>query len=259
MRIGIVVQARTGSSRLPGKVLKPVIGDRTVLHCVLERVLRSRSIHTVALATTSLPQDDGILPIADSHGIPVFRGPEQDVLGRYIGAMDAFALEAAVRVTGDCPLIEPQVIDDVVELYSQSPCDYAFIDGYPRGTGDAEVITYSALVREDRLVGSNAHHREHVVTFLLEHPTEFRLTIRRAPNQYVRPELRLTVDHQLDLDLVRRIYANFAPRTDFTLDETIAFLDAHPEISSLNRQVKQKPWSSDGRQHPLPGGVDMPS
>jgi spore coat polysaccharide biosynthesis protein SpsF (cytidylyltransferase family) len=258
MKIGIVVQARTGSSRLPGKVLKPVIGDRTVLHCVLERVLRSRSIHTVVVATTSLPSDDGIPSIADSLGIPVFRGSERDLLRRYIGAMDAFGLEVVVRVTADCPLIEPQVIDDVVELYLQSPCDYAYADGYPRGTGEVELITYSALVREDRLVGSDAHHREHVTTFLLEHPTEFRLAIRRAPKQYVRPEFRLTVDEQLDLDVVQRVYQSFSPRTDFGLDEVIAFLDAHPEIASLNRHVKHKPWSSDGKQHHLPGSVDLP-
>jgi len=258
MKIGIVVQARTGSSRFPGKALKPVIGDRTVLHCVLERVLRSRLIHTVVVATTSLPRDDGILRITDSLGIPTFRGSEQDVLRRYIGAMDAFGLEVVVRVTADCPLIEPLVIDALVELYLQSPCDYAYIDGYPRGTGEAELITHSALVREDRLVGSDAHHREHVVTFLLEHPTDFRLAIRRAPKQYVRPEFRLTVDEQLDLDVVQRVYENFAPRTDFSLDEIIAFLDAHPEIASLNRHVKHKPWSSDGKQHHLPGSVDLP-
>ncbi len=240
MRIGTIVQARTGSTRLPGKVLRPVIGERTVLHCVLERVLRSRLVTTVILATTTSPADDEIVRLANLFSISVYRGSEEDVLSRYLVAMDTFELQAVVRITADCPLIEPTVIDEVVQLYLQSPCDYAFVESYPRGSGDAEVITYSALQCANWRAGSEFYYREHVVTFLLEHPTNFRLVIRSAPSRYIRPDLRLCVDEAADLEVVRHIYKHFAPRTDFSLEEVIAFLDAHPEIASLNRHIQQK-------------------
>lgn len=240
MKVATVVQARTGSTRLPGKVLLPIINNLTMLQCVLERVQQSRLVPYVILATTAQSQDDAVVRVAESVGVPVYRGPEDDVLRRYIETMEAFDLDAAIRITADCPVIEATVIDDVFKLYEPRPCDYIFIEGYPRGTGDVELVSYDGLNKADSQVGLDACYREHVITFLIEHPEDFCLNVVRAPARFIRPEYRLCVDEMADLEVVRAIYGHFSPRIHFALDEVIALLDNHPEIAASNRHVKQK-------------------
>jgi spore coat polysaccharide biosynthesis protein SpsF len=239
MSIGIIVQARIGSTRLPNKVLMPLANDKTVLDYVLTRVKMSERTGAVILATTDLPRDDGVGALAQKHNVKIFRGSESDVLGRYIGAMRANELNAAVRITADCPLIEPQVIDNVIELYHAQPSDYVFIEGYPRGTGDAELVTLDALEDAGERAGDMKYYREHVITYLLDHPQEFKLTLARAPEKY-RRDVRICVDEAADLEMIRRICEHFAPRMDFHLDEIVEYLDAHPEIAAINQHVQQK-------------------
>lgn len=234
-----IVQARTGSTRLPGKVLAKIC-DRTLLEYVLYRCKLSAKLAGVMLATTKLKDDDPLELIAHSMKVGIFRGSENDVLERYLKAAELANADVVVRITADCPLIDPDIIDQAIEVYLQSPADYVFISGYPGGLGAAEVLTISSLRRAyEETAPSDTYYREHVMTYLTDNPTKFSLRIKQAPPGVNRPEFKLSVDEQSDLDVVRHICEYFYPRMDFSAHEIIAFLDQHPEISCINA-VKQK-------------------
>jgi spore coat polysaccharide biosynthesis protein SpsF len=240
MRPVAIIQARTGSTRLPGKVLKP-LADHTVLWYVIQRCRQAQRIAEVMIATTDKPDDDPIVEIAAQQGIAVFRGSEQDVLGRYIGAARQCAADPILRITSDCPLIDPEIIDAVVEEHVRAGADYACIAGYPRGVGDAETMTLSALETAYReTTPADTGYREHVMTYLTDHPEKFRVTIGNAPSWARGAPWRLCVDEVADLKIVQRICEHFAPRVHFSLSEILTFLRAHPELAALNRHVKQK-------------------
>ncbi|MGD0896511.1 MAG: glycosyltransferase family protein [Thermoguttaceae bacterium] len=234
-----IIQARLSSTRLPGKVLLP-LGDFTVLHYVVRRCQLSMKLADVIVATTTNASDDALVGYAKSLGVAVFRGSETDVLERYVGAAVQSQADPIVRITSDCPLIDPGIIDRAVGEYEAAPADYVVIDGYPRGTGDAEVMPLSALQQAcERTRPTDAHYREHVMTYLTDHPQEMQLHVVEAPESLRRP-FRLCVDEQADLDVVRCVCDEFSPRIDFTLAEIIAFLDQHPEITARNSHVRQK-------------------
>ena len=235
-----VIQARTGSTRLPGKVLAS-LGRRTVLGYVIGRCRRSRGVGGVAVATSGDSSDDRVADLARSLDVAVVRGSGTDVLSRYLQTADELHLELLVRITADCPLIDRDVIDHVYECYARSPADYVYVEGYPNGLGAAELVRVAALRRAAaETVAGDSHYREHVVTFLTVHPEMFTLDVATAPAEYHRPELRLSVDEPADLEVVRRVVGHFGERLDFTSAEVIAFLDAHPEVARLNRHVRQK-------------------
>jgi spore coat polysaccharide biosynthesis protein SpsF (cytidylyltransferase family) len=240
VRAVAIIQARCGSTRLPGKILQP-LGDHTVLYYVIERCRLATTLADVVVATTDAAEDDRVVQYCDSLGVRVFRGSEADVLLRYVGAADWAKADPVVRITSDCPLIEPAVIDDTVRGYAKTGADYVYVQGYPRGTGDAEVCSVSALarsLRETRV--DEARYREHVVTYLLDHPEKFRLHIPDAPAELRRSGVRLCVDEPADLEVIRAICAHFSPRLDFRLAQTLAFLAEHSAVAALNRHVRQK-------------------
>ncbi len=236
-----IIQARCGSSRLPGKVLKK-LGERTMLEYVVRRCQQSQHLREVMVATTVEAIDDPIEALCRLLGVRVYRGSQDDVLLRYVEAARLVAADPVLRITSDCPLIDPDVIDLAMALQAETSADYAFIEGYPRGTGDAEVMSLSAL--ETALAETepgDAWHREHVMTYLTDHPEKFRLRIVEAPRAIRELPYRLCVDEPADLDLVRTICAQFTPRLDFRLKEIMAFLAANPVLADKNRHVKQKP------------------
>ncbi len=239
MKTGIVIQARMGSTRLPGKVLMPITAQANVLDWVIARVRQNRVIAKIILATTTLSQDDVLEAYAAAHELELCRGSEQDVLARYIGAGEEFALDALVRITADCPLIEPDLVERVIEMGWQSGADYVSTEDYPRGSGDIEFVTMPALRAADAAAGTEKFYREHVTSYIVNHPREFRVLLSRPPND-LQSEARLTVDELADLEMVRRICEHFAPRMDFHLDEIVKYLDTHPEISEINQHVQQK-------------------
>ena len=235
-----IIQARTGSSRLPGKVLAK-LANHTVLHYVIRRCQQTRNLSSILVATTKHAADDPVASLAESLGASVYRGSENDVLKRYAEAAIREKADPIIRITADCPLIDPAVIDEMIDLYIKYPYDYVFIEGYPRGSDGAEVLSFSSLQRTLKETSpDDTYYREHVMTYIVDHPEKFRLKIEKAPEPLRRPDLRLCVDEQADLDVVRYICGHFAPREDFTLSEIIAFLDQHPKIAALNRHVKQK-------------------
>jgi spore coat polysaccharide biosynthesis protein SpsF len=233
-----IIQARTGSTRLPGKVLLPLLGEPLLSH-VVRRVARAASVDATVVATTTMSNDDAIVELGGREGWLVERGSEQDLLDRYLGAARAHGAERVVRITSDCPLIDPAVIDEVVGALAAAAADYASntLDPrtFPRGL-DVEAMTIAALEAADRADGDPAS-REHATPYLYRHPERFRLAGVRLSEDF--SGHRWTVDTPEDYDLVRRIYDALG-RDDFGWRDALRVVDEHPDWSELNRHVEQK-------------------
>lgn len=238
MRTVAIVQAHMGSTRLPGKVLAD-IGGRTMLARVVERTRRARQVEDVVVAATLNSKDIPLLEEAKRLGVPTFRGSEEDVLARYVRCAQEQGADPIVRITSDCPLLDPKIVDRVIDAFQASSCDYAsnvLERTYPQGL-DTEVIGRNALEQAER----EAHEpweRVHVTQYIIRHPDRFRLVGVRADADLSR--FRWTVDTAEDLAFVREVYARMAPRTDFGWREVLALLEREPELVELNRHVRQK-------------------
>ena len=207
-----ILQARTSSQRLPGKVLRDVLG-RPMLARQVERVRRAKRLDALVVATSDEPADDAIAALCASIGVGCFRGPLDDVLARFAGAAHARRErpEHVVRLTGDCPLGDPELIDAVVELHLARGADYtsnALERRYPDGL-DVEAMRLSALEVAQREASSRAQ-REHVTPYLYQHPERFALASLRCERAL--GQLRWTVDEAADLRFVQRVYAELHPR-----------------------------------------------
>ncbi len=244
MKVDAVVQARMGSTRLPGKVLMR-LGDDTVLAQVIKRLRRSRCLRGVLIATTTLAEDDALVAEAARLGVPVVRGPVEDVLARYAAATRLLDGDAVLRITSDCPLIDAGVIDDMLARHAEllaggAPCDYlsnTLERRFPRGL-DAELVRSAALLQADAEAQA-PHEREHVTPFFYEHPERFALHGWRAPVDA--SEQRWTLDTPQDLALLQTIYAALGARAlDTPWLEVLALVQAHPHWAELNREVRQK-------------------
>jgi spore coat polysaccharide biosynthesis protein SpsF len=223
----------------------PLLGE-PVLTRVMRRAARARTLDAVVVATTTLPDDDAVMVLAEREGWPVARGSETDLLDRYLAAARAHDAEVVVRITSDCPLIDPDVIDATVGAFSAADVDYASntlgTPTYPRGL-DVEVVSRGALERAD---GEDADPawREHATPFVYRHPELFRLL--RVPAEDDHSELRWTLDTPEDYRLISRIYEALG-RDDFGWREALAVVEANPSWTSLNDRVVQKtvPPASD--------------
>ncbi len=243
-RVVGIVQARMNSSRLPGKVLKPVAG-RPLLQHHLDRLRRSARLDAVVLATTSHPNDDPVAALAESIGVPVARGSEQDVLDRYHQAAKRFDAEYVVRTTADCPLIDAALIDGLVDaaLTRQTQPDYVAIDilKLPRGL-DAEMVRFASLDRAWR-EATKPSDREHVTPFIWADQERFRaeLFAPALPDSLPEGPHRWCVDTAEDLDLVSRLLgAEAASGQPMGWQEFLGLLRDNPSWASINRAVKQK-------------------
>jgi spore coat polysaccharide biosynthesis protein SpsF len=230
------MQARTGSSRLPGKVLLEVAGEPMLAH-EIRRLQRIEELDDVVVATTVDPADDPVTAVADAEGVRWFRGSEHDVLDRYYRAAEAASADVVLRVTADCPLLDPEVAGLVLSALAaqDGALDYAsnvVERTYPAGL-DAEALTAEALERAFRL-GRSPEAREHVTWFLLrERPDLFR--IGSVTDDVDNSDLRWTVDSARDLELVRRLYDELGlARTPRSYREVIAYVREHPELETLN-------------------------
>jgi spore coat polysaccharide biosynthesis protein SpsF len=233
-----IIQARLSSTRLPGKVLQE-IGGKTMLARVLQRMLRATLVDGVTLATTDREVDDPVAREGRKTGVSVFRGNEEDVLDRYYRAAAEARADAVVRITADCPLIDPEVVDRVAAAFLSERSDYAsnvLARMYPRGL-DTEIMTFGALARAWREARA-PHERAHVTPYIYSHPHLFRISSVTAEDDY--SEHRWTVDTAEDLEWVRIIYAGCGNRDDISWREVLAFLRRKPELVRANRSVKQK-------------------
>jgi spore coat polysaccharide biosynthesis protein SpsF len=261
-----IIQARYASSRLPGKVLLGIAGEPMLVR-VVERARRARTLHEVLVATSEDPADDAIAELCAGRGYPCYRGSLHDVLDRFYGAASTAGAAVIVRLTADCPLIDPEVIDQVVtaflgekvngELYTDhssrfaGPWDFAanrlpppWHRTWPIGL-DVEVCAFQALERAWR-EGDQPHHREHVMPYLYEQEGRFRVLLVDHDPDY--GSLRWTVDTPEDLEVVRRIYAYFGGRGDFSWKEILALYEAEPDLVNINAQVKPKIYSETDKR-----------
>jgi len=216
-----------------------------VLAQVVRRTRRSRRLREVLVATTVLPQDDALVAECERLRVPVVRGPVDDVLARYATAARRLDGDAVLRITSDCPLIDPGVIDDMLMHCAAlqaagTRCDYlsnTLERRFPRGL-DAELVRTSALLQADA-EASAPHEREHVTPYLYQHPERFALHGWRAPVDA--SEQRWTLDTPQDLELLRRIYAALGTAAvDTPWLAVLELVQAHPDWAAINRDVQQK-------------------
>jgi spore coat polysaccharide biosynthesis protein SpsF len=233
-----IIQARMGSTRLPGKVLLD-LGGATVLARAVRRLKRSEQISNIVVATTSAPADAAIVSECERLQVRCFRGSENDVLDRYYQVASLYPDGAVVRITSDCPLIDPQLVDETIRVFRDERADYASNDfprTYPRGL-DSEVFTSAALERAWR-EAHEPYEREHVTPYLYEHPEIFRLASLSGDVDH--SQYRWTLDTPEDLELLRAIYSRFDNRDDFRWQDVVALMEREPELAELNSQVLQK-------------------
>lgn len=235
MTVGIIVQARMGSTRLPGKVLAPVLG-RPLLAYQLERLARTQRVDRVIVATTAHPADNGIVAVAREAGADVFRGPEDDVMARYLLAAMRFGIDTIVRVTADCPLIDPAYVDRAVEAF-RGDAAYLWLRGVPDGMG-CEVIRRETL--EDTYPDATDEEREHVTLHVRRRQHTFRTLGLETGHRL--DEERWTVDTAEDLAKVSRIIEALYPvNPRYGLADIARLLAQHPEWDRLNASVPMGP------------------
>jgi spore coat polysaccharide biosynthesis protein SpsF len=241
MRVEAFVQARMGSTRLPGKVLMTVLG-RPLLDYLNERLGQSEQIDDFAVLTTDLPIDDPIESFCHDKKIRCFRGSENDVLDRYTQAALQWKPDGIVRVTADCPLIDPEIVDEVVGRFKARYPAIDYVSNtlertFPRGL-DVEVVSFPALEKCD-LGARKPEEREHVTPYLYRNPKKFRLeNVSSTPSWAFH---RWTVDTQEDFALVSRIIEALYPTNPhFRLQDVLTLLSQHPDWVLLNAHVEQK-------------------
>jgi len=249
-RVVAIIQARMASSRLPGKVLEELAG-RPVLTWMMTRARRASTVDEVVVATTTDPSDDPIAALCQGQGYPHTRGSMHDVLDRYYQTARQFEAEVIVRLTGDCPLIDPDLINQAVETLLNSDPPYDFVANRlpaerstPIGL-DTEVCTFAALQAAWQHA-DQPYQREHVMPYLYEQPGRFNTHLIHYQPDY--GHLRWTVDTPEDLVLLRRIVDHFEERDDFSWRQVIELFEQHPELAQINAQVQHKGYhDSDER------------
>lgn len=238
MRIVAIIQARMGSTRLPGKVLAE-IGGQSMLNRVVERVRCIPGVGEVVVATTESAPDEAVVQECTRIGAPVFRGSEGDVLDRYYRAAEAYRAEGVVRVSADCPLIDPGESGRVVDAFLAEAADLAANDltpSYPTGMG-TEVMAAAALGSAWR-DATLAYERTHVAPYLFQHPERFRLVNVASSVNY--SHLRWTVDTSEDLEFVRAVYSRLDGSGGFDWQAVLSLLAREPGLVDLNRHIRQK-------------------
>jgi len=237
-----ILQARMGSSRLPGKVLKQICGQ-PMLGWVVKRASRSRLISSIIVATTTDPGDDLIETFCLSEGISCFRGSEFDVLDRYYQAAKSEHADIVVRLTADCPLIDAVLVDATIEKLIEEKADFAanrlpppFKRTFPVGL-DTEVATFNALETAWKLA-EKPFEREHVMPYLYDPQNNFKVMVLDAENDY--GNQRWTVDTPEDLEFIHQVTKKLDCRMDFGWEDILSILSENPDLSKINANIAHK-------------------
>lgn len=249
-KVDVIVEARMRSTRLPGKVMLPAAG-KPLLQLMLERLRRIPGVTDIIIATSMDPSNQVILDLAESMDIPVFRGDENDVLKRVLDTAQAFGTDVIVEITGDNPVIDPDVSHQVIQAFLSrgDTVDYVSNDvGHHRldwqltfPVGFSTKVFSTAKLAE---VAGQTHHpvdREHVVNFLVKQAPRERIHNVVAEGLYRRPEIRLTLDTPEDYRVIKTVFEALYPgNPGFTARDIIEFLDSKPEVRDWNRHVVQQ-------------------
>jgi spore coat polysaccharide biosynthesis protein SpsF len=240
-KIVAVIQARLTSTRLPKKIMLNLRGKPLLWH-VVERVKRAKMIDRIVLAIPDSSNNDELELFIKKSGWNLFRGSENDVLSRYYHAAIQYGADVIVRITSDCPLVDPKIIDETINIHFRDGNDYTAVGsegGFPRGL-DVEVFNFKSLdIAYSKAVEKS--EREHVTLFIYQNSKLFKIQFIEASGTLRRPDIRLTVDTEEDLLLVREIYSALNNcGNHFSTQDVIAIIDENPHLQSINKHVVQK-------------------
>jgi len=230
--IGCIIQARMGSTRLPGKVMLKIDKKNPVIHYVLEQIRQSKYLEDVVVATTNLKEDDIIAEFAKNYGINIFRGSSTDVLDRYYQCAKKFSFSKIVRITCDNPLIDPITVDDIIKIFMSNDYDYVsntIKRTFPYGT-ETEIFSFDALEKAWKY-SNDPYEREHVTPYFYNKNNKFKITNFSSHTDL--SKFRWTIDEKNDLELVKLLVLKIKKRpilTKYILD----LLDAEPELIKIN-------------------------
>jgi spore coat polysaccharide biosynthesis protein SpsF (cytidylyltransferase family) len=238
LRVFGCIQVRLGSKRLPDKALIKIEG-RSVLEWIIRRLRHCQELSGLVVSTTNQAKDDPLQDIAENLEVPCFRGSETDLIQRLLGTAYMVSADALVRITADCPIVDSQLVDQMVRIYRRrlgeievvtNGCPPTFPDGL-----DIEILPRDTLERMDREVADSLH-REWFTVYLYRHPQSYRImNIRHGE---VLTDLRWTLDYPEDLELIRRIYSYFRGSEEtFTMKQVLEYVREHPELMNINRHL----------------------
>ena len=243
-----IVQARLGSTRLPGKILKPIQGKPMLWH-IVNRLKSVEAIDDVVIATSDLQANDQVHEMAENYDIACFRGSETDVLNRFYDAAEWMNAQHVMRITGDCPLVDPPTISKLIKLYFDGSYDFCGvacgagvakdknINRFPDGL-DAEIFSFNVLKEADLEASTNLH-REHVTPFIWQNKTRYKLGTLYSKSDY--SNLRLTVDNKEDFDFINWIYNVLYPNNpNFNLIDILELLEKHPNMVQNKHLIGQE-------------------
>lgn len=242
MKVLCIVQARMDSERLPKKVIKPILNQPMILY-TLNRLGKSKYIDGIILATSQGNKEEQLVDIVSKNGYEVFRGEEDNVLKRYVDTYKKYGGDIIIRVTGDCPLIDPFIVDNIITFFLANNYDYVRLDvpkTFIRGF-DVEVFSSKTLLKTWEEVSSldnSNRYKEHVTLYIYENPDKFNIGFIKG-NEFYNKDYRLSVDTIDDFKLVETIFNHFKDEY-IEAKKIVKYLDGNPDIASINEDVKQK-------------------
>ena len=242
-RVIASIEARMGSSRLPGKVLEN-INDKPSLTRLLTRLRKCVYLDDIVVATSTNHQDDAIVQWAEEENVAIYRGSEDDVLQRVVNAQESMQSDIVVEITGDCPLIDPDIIDMGVSTFLNNSYDVVsntFKPSYPMGV-DVQVFHFSLLKEIEQSVMDSVV-REHVSIYFYEHPERYSIIHLQAPPSLYGPTLRFQLDYPEDLQFIRTVYKELEPMFGvcFSTGDVFKLLRDKPELKTINAHLQEKP------------------
>lgn len=241
LKIVTMIEARMGSTRLPGKVMMPFVGKPS-LGLMIERLKRSKTVDLIIVATTTNKADDVIVDLCKKLDVSFYRGSEEDVLRRVVGAGKKFSADIIVRTTADCPLVDWRIVDRLIKLYRSGDYDYVsnvIERSFPLGF-DVEVFSFKKLQEIEKTVTEQVY-REHPPYYFYTHPKKFRLKNWKARGKMNWPDLRVTLDTQEDYIVLTKIFEKLHPlNPDFSAEDVVELLHQHPEWVAINSHIKHR-------------------
>ena len=238
-KIVAVIEARKTSTRLPGKVLLPACGKPLLAH-LIERLQYVPNLDAIVVATTVNSTDEPIVELARHMGVGCFRGSEEDVLSRVLGAAQTYDADFIVEITGDCPAIDPNIVKRCIDEFFASGADYVENSQYPGGMNFTAFAT-KTLAEVELFTRNDPLAREHVSLPIYKHPEKYRQYYVIAPPELSRPDIYIELDEPSDYEMIKAIFEALYPvNPKFTLSDILKFLDSHPEILELNAHVKRR-------------------
>lgn len=236
-KITVMIQARTGSTRLPDKALKKIEGKPIIWH-MINRAKKIKSVQQIIIVTTRKREDRVFLKIAHENGVLGFQGNEKDVLDRHYRCAIKFNADPIIRITSDCPLIDPYLVERILQVFLKNNYDYVTNrepPTYPDGL-DTEIFAFSALKKAARYAKMNSE-REHVNPYIVKNPKKFK--IFNYKNRKDLSHLRWTVDEKRDLRFVKQIYSRMKPRTIFTMNDVLKIIKKNPKLLEINKNIER--------------------